>query len=188
MIENAKIVSLLKDISEKENIKDYLLVIYGQFNQEIVVSAIKLIEKKLILEQFPRSVITKTKMICTEMLQNITKHQKSHETILPYFIVGTSDKTLNILSGNIITKESCNVIEAKLLEYGSVDRLDFRDYYIEAFKNAVLSNEGNAGLGLLEIFYRANQNVKYKMQNVTNELISFNLDVIVNKQLIGGVI
>ncbi len=186
MIENPKIVSLLKEISERENIKDYLLVIYGQFNQEIVVSAIKLIEKKLILEQFPRSVVTKTKMICTEVLQNITKHQKSHETILPYFIVGTKDKTLNILSGNIINRESCNLIETKLVEYASVNKNDFRGYYINAFKNSVLSNEGNAGLGLLEIFYRANQNVQYKMQDITNELISFSLDVVVNKKLLGA--
>lgn len=183
MIENAKIVSLLKEISEKENIRDYLLVIYGQFNQEIIISSIKLIEKKLTLEKFPTNIITKTKMICTEMLQNITKHQKSHEALLPYFIVGANDKTLNILSGNIISDQSRKIIETKMIEYASVNKTKLREYYIDAFNNSTLSNQGNAGLGLLEIFYRANQNVKYNMQKVSNGFFSFNLDVVVNKQV-----
>jgi hypothetical protein len=45
MIDESEITFLLKDITQRENIKDYLLVIYGQFNQEIIVSAIKLVEK-----------------------------------------------------------------------------------------------------------------------------------------------
>jgi len=45
MIEDPKIKALLNDISLRAKIKDYLLVIYGEFNQDILVSAVKLIEK-----------------------------------------------------------------------------------------------------------------------------------------------
>lgn len=184
MIEDPKIRSLLNDISNRDKIKDYLLVIYGQFNQDILVSAIKLIEKKLVLEKFPPNVITKTKIICTEMLQNITKHKHEDISILPYFIVGTNDKTLNILSGNIITEASKTLIENKLNEYIKIDKSTFRNYYVEAFKNSVLSSQGNAGLGLLEIVYRSNQNVKFNMQDATNGFYSFDLDVVVNEQTV----
>ena len=51
MIEDPKIKALLNDISHRAKIKDYLLVIYGEFNQDILVSAVKLIEKKLVLEK-----------------------------------------------------------------------------------------------------------------------------------------
>jgi hypothetical protein len=118
------------------------------------------------------------------MLQNITKHQNENSATLPYFIIGTKDKTLNILSGNIINKKSKDLIELKLNEYIMINKNVFRNYYIEAFKNSVLTDEGNAGLGLLEIVYRANQNVKFEMKNAANGCFSFNLDVTVNKPLI----
>lgn len=186
MIEDPKIKALLNDISHRDNIKDYLLVIYGEFNQDILVSAVKLIEKKLVLEKFPSNVITKTKIICTEMLQNITKHKQENTGVLPYFIVGTNDRTLNILSGNIITEASKTIIETKLNEYIKINKSSFRNYYVEAFKNSVLSSKGNAGLGLLEIVYRSNQNVKFKMQDVRDGYFSFDLDVVVNEKATGS--
>jgi hypothetical protein len=186
MIENPKVIGLLKEIGQKENIKEYLLVIYGQFNQEIVLSAIKLIERKLVLEKFPANIITKTKMICTEILQNINKHQELHGAILPYFIIGTNQKTINILSGNIVTEEAKLLIEAKLNEYITINKNVFRQYYKEMFKNSELSAAGNAGLGLLEIVYRANQNVKYNMENVSKGYFSFNLDVVINKPMLSA--
>ncbi len=183
MINDPKIKPLLKQITERENIKDYLLVIYGQFDQAMVVSAVKLIEKKLQLEKFQPNIITKTKIICTEMLQNITKHQSTNNTDLPYFIIGTNDKTLNILSGNLVTKASKQNIENKLNEFVKIDKDTFRDYYKEAFKNSALTEQGNAGLGLLEIVYRSNQNVKFHMQSIAEDCFSFNLDVLINKSM-----
>ncbi len=186
MIEDPKIKALLNDISHRAKIKDYLLVIYGEFNQDILVSAVKLIEKKLVLEKFPANIITKTKIICTEMLQNITKHKQENTGLLPYFIVGTNEKALNILSGNIITEASKTIIETKLNEYITINKSTFRSYYVEAFKNSVLSSKGNAGLGLLEIVYRSNQNVKFKMQDVRDGYFSFDLDVVVNEKATGS--
>lgn len=181
MIEDPKIKPLLKQLTEREHIQDYLLVMYGQFDQVMIVSTIKLIERKLQLEKFPASVITKTKIICTEMLQNITKHQSGNNTDLPYFIIGTNDKTLNILSGNLVTRESKQNIENKLNEFVKVDKSTFKEYYMEAFKNSALTEQGNAGLGLLEIVYRSNQNVKFNMQSIAEDCFSFNLDVLINK-------
>lgn len=181
MIENPKVASLLKDISQREGIKDYLMVIYGQFNIEIIVSAISLIERKLIFDKFPTNIITKTKMICTEMLQNITKHQEPHETVLPYFIIGTNGKALSILSGNVVTEKAKGLIESKLEEYISIDNGVLRGYYVGAYKNSVVSENGGAGLGLLEIVYRANQNVKYSMDSISNGCFSYNLEVTINQ-------
>jgi len=181
MIENQNLVGLLKGISERENIKDYLLVIYGEFDQIIISSAIKLIERKLILSKFPANIITKTKVLCVEILQNITKHQQNHAQVSPYFIIGTNGPTLNILSGNIVTEKSREIISARLDEYGTVDKSVFRDYYRNAFKNSELTPDGSAGLGLLEIVYRSNQNVKYNMRNIDNGYYSFDLDVVVGQ-------
>ncbi len=177
MIENPKVSSLLKDISGRESIKNYLMVLYGQLNNDIIASAIALIERKLLLEKFPPNIITKTKMICTEMLQNVTKHQEIHGNILPYFIIGANGKTLSILTGNVVTAKAKEKIAAKLEEFISIDSAALRGYYVGAYKNSVISENGGAGLGLLEIVYRSNQNVKYAMTLISEGFYSYDIEV-----------
>jgi hypothetical protein len=186
MIHNSELANLLKNIDGKETIKNNFMVLYGQFNQDVVIATVRVIETKLILEKFSSEVITKTKVICTEILQNITKHQKMHDTTLPYFIIGCNDGVLNIMAGNVITEKSKNYLVKKLEEYKQIKADSFKDYYLNAFKNSVLTEEGNAGLGLLEITYRSNQNVKYNVQDIAEGFFSFNLDVIVNKPIIAN--
>ncbi len=50
MIEKPKIEEILDVIVNKENISDYLLVVYGPLNQDVLVSTIRLAESKLRLQ------------------------------------------------------------------------------------------------------------------------------------------
>lgn len=184
MIEKPKIKDILDYIGSKENIKDYLLVIYGQLNQEVIISTIKLAETKLRLQNFPPTIISKTKTICAEILQNITKHQLKHDTYQPYLVIGSVDKTLCIYSGNIISEQSKNKITTKLTNYQNVKADEFKEFYIESFKNSILTEEGNAGLGLLDIFYRSNRNLKYNVNSISEGLFSFNLNIELNQNML----
>ena len=82
MIQNLNMLELLKNLDKEEEIKNYLFVYYGKLNLDIIVSTIKMIESKMLMENFDKSIISKTKMICIEILQNIVKHQEKHEEYL----------------------------------------------------------------------------------------------------------
>ena len=168
---------MLDIISKKENLSNYLLIIYGPVNQDVIISTIRLAETKLKLQQFPPTLISKAKTICAEILQNITKHQIKHEAHQPYLIIGSQDNDLCIYSGNIISENSRNNITAKLENYSNVKDKDFKNFYVDAFKNSTLTEEGNAGLGLLDVLYRSNRNVKYKIEKVAESLYSFNISI-----------
>lgn len=180
MIQNVNMLNLLKKIEDEENIKDYLFVLYGKMNQDIIVSAIQMIEKKMILEGFTKTNISKTKIVCIEILQNIIKHQKNHDSIFPYFIIGTNHHSLKILSGNVITKLDKDVIVEKLDEFISLDKDIIKDNYKLALKNNIITKEGNAGIGLLDIVYRSNNNVSYNIDDISQNLFSFNINVSIN--------
>ncbi len=184
MIEKPKIKDILDLIGSKENIKEYLLVVYGQLNQEVIISTIKLAETKLRLQNFPPTIISKTKTICAEILQNISKHQLKHDTYQPYLVIGSVGKTLTIYAGNIISEQSKDKITSKLNDYQNVKAEVFKEFYIEAFKNSILTEEGNAGLGLLDIFYRSNRSLKYNVNSIADGLFSFNLNVELNQNLL----
>jgi len=184
MIQKPIIEDILEVIVSNERISDYLLVVYGPLNQDVLVSTIRLAESKLKLQQFPQTLISKTKAICAEILQNINKHQHKHETYQPYLVLGSKDHTLFIYAGNIISEKSKNIITEKLENYLSVKEENFRSFYTNAFKNAVMTDEGNAGLGLLEMFYRSNRNLKYNINKITDNLFSYNLNIELSQQLV----
>ncbi|HQQ95365.1 MAG TPA: DUF6272 family protein [Bacteroidia bacterium] len=177
MIEKPKIKDILDVIGRSEHFTDYLLLIYGPVNQDVIISTIRLAETKLRLQQFPSTLISRTKTICAEILQNVNKHQIKHELYQPYLVIGSQNHNLYIYSGNIISENSKLNIESKLENYFTVKEEDFKEFYIDSFKNSVLTSEGNAGLGLLDIFYRSNRNLKYNIVKVAENLFSFNINV-----------
>ncbi len=183
-MENSKINELLGDITANENVGKQLLMLYGQINQEVIISTIKLTERKLILEKVPGNLITKTKIICTEMLQNILKHQTKHATHLPNFIIRLTDEGLSIVSTNVVTEADKNHISSQLDIFSRINKEDFRDFYMESFKGASITTSGNAGLGLLDIVYRSKQSVRYKMEQISSDLFSFHLDVTISHPIV----
>jgi len=184
MIEHSNINDLLENVTSNEDVGRQLLMLYGQINQEVIVSAIKLTERKLVLENVPINIVTKAKIVCTEMLQNILKHQTKHDTFLPNFIIRLTHDGLSIATTNIITEEDKNHITKQLDVFSKISKEDFRNFYVEAFREASITNNGNAGLGLLDIVYRSKQSVKYKMEKISVGLFSFNLDVTISQPVL----
>jgi len=180
MIQNLNLLELLKNLNTDKAIKNYLFVYYGKLNLDIIISTINMIESKMLLENFDKSIISKTKMICIEILQNIVKHQENHEHIFPYFILGTNDQRLKILTGNVVTKNDRDVIIKKLNHLINLDQNLIEKNYKLALKMNEISSEGNAGLGLIDIVYRSNRNVSYKMDKLTKDLFTYNLNVSIN--------
>lgn len=180
----SEIGEILDQIRTKENIKDYLLVVYGPVNQDVVISTIRLAETKLKLQSFPSTLISRTKAICAEIMQNITKHQIKHEAHQPYLVVGSREHTLFIYAGNVISEKAKSNITEKLENYVNVKEENFKKFYIDSFKNSVLTEEGNAGLGLLEMFYRSNRNLTYNFQRITDNLFSYNINIELHHNLL----
>lgn len=180
MIQNVAMLNLLKRLDEQEQIKDFLFVLYGKLDQEMTISTVQLIEKKMKMENFTKAIITRTKMVCIEILQNIVKHQEKHNEIFPYFVIGTKAQTLTILSGNVITQSDKDIISSKLTQFIELDETVIREQYKNAITDSELSPEGNAGIGLFDIVYRSNKNLTYQFDNLANNLFSFNLNVSIN--------
>ena len=175
------ITSILEKLGSSGQIKNYLFVHYGNLNQDIAISTIQLIEKKLKMENFDRNIITKTKTVCIEIIQNIVKHQKNHDSIFPYFIIGTKDTKLTIYAGNVITNESKEIISRSISTFQTIEKGNLKKYYLDALRDASVSAEGNAGMGLMDIMYRSNKEFNYNITSLPGNLYSYNLEVVLNK-------
>lgn len=180
MIQNVSLLNFLKKLEKEEHITEYLFVYYGKINNDIIVTSIQMLVEKLKMEGYSKTHITKTKLLAIEVLQNVIHHQTIHPETHPYFIVGADDKTIKIVSGNVVSKEDKEVIVQKLDDFISRDKSDLEKDYKFALKQNKLTNAGNAGLGLIDIVCRANKQVKYKLKKLEKGLFLFNLHVLID--------
>ena len=44
--------------------------------------------------------------------------------------------------------------------------------------------DGNAGLGLLEMFYRSNRNLKYNINKLSENIFAYNINIELSQQLV----
>lgn len=177
MSENQSFRKLMRHISGIEKMPDNLVVVYGNMNQDIIVSTIRLVERKLILGQYSKSLITRVKILSTEMMQNVKKHQTASNQFPPYFMINFDPEHLVICSGNLIHATGADLLRERLDNYKAMEQEQLKDVYLNTFSSTSLSPEGNAGLGLLTIIYKSNRNVRYDMVRLSQNEYQYNLEV-----------
>ncbi|MCC6370654.1 MAG: hypothetical protein IT236_06610 [Bacteroidia bacterium] len=177
IIQNNQLSSLLTKIAEKEAVTDFLVTLHGHFNQDVVMATVKLIEDKCVELNYSSSLTTRIKMVSVEILQNISKHQHLSDEVLPYFVMGTIPNGVSIYSGNMVTNAAKNLISDRLTVYSGFDRDQLKSFYRDSLKNTHISETGNAGIGLLDIVYRSNQQVEFSFHDYNSELYYFGLNV-----------
>lgn len=162
-----------------ENSFSDLLIVSGFFNQDIVNSSIKIIEEKLINLNYSKNIITRTKLLSVEILENIYKHQKSVENIKPFFNLLIFENEIKIHSGNTISEKGYKFLSERLSFLSSTNDTVINDIYVNELLNGGLSIEGNAGLGLLTIFKRSKNKVSYNFEQLDDKNYFFDLKVVV---------
>ncbi len=154
-----------------------VFILLGELNNTIVGSAIAIIADKLSIYGFSKSVISKSKLICIELLENITKHQVDEHTMSPYFRFSINDEFLLFTTGNCINEDESNYLSDTLESYKDLSTKDISAKYFEALKNGSLDESGNAGLGLLTILKRAQKKYEYQIDKISDTEYYFNSEV-----------
>lgn len=181
--ENPKLRELLSYITNNDFEITNLIVLNGQMNQETVVSAIQLVERNLNTRNYKKGFVNRMKVICIEILQNIIKHQCVYSNYLPYFILNESNRQLNFYAGNVITIEEKEFLSSRLKFYKEINFDKLKEIYIEKYSNTILTNEGNAGLGLLTIAIKSKQNIKYDFVKINERFYHFNIELLIDFEL-----
>jgi hypothetical protein len=173
---NEELGLLLQDVTQLEE-QDFLFVLNSPFTGDIIADTIKMIEKNVRLAGYSQQVITRVKMISIEILQNIQKHQIITPGYNPYFVISSHAQELRIYSGNVVSDEVKLKIGERLRVYQSIDPGVIKNFYMESLKNTQVNHNSNASIGLLDIVYRANQNIDYHFKSIENNLSFFGLAV-----------
>ena len=163
-------------LRKKESYSD-LFVLLGKLNQHMVNSSIHIIESKLIKLGYSKSMISKTKLLGIEMLQNIHKHQLKKASHSPYFQMSVNERGLNMVACNSISGTEQKILRMKLDRYKDLSLIELKELYLERLSKGKISKSGNAGLGILTIYNRSYKSAIYKLDKISDKEYYFSIEV-----------
>jgi hypothetical protein len=160
--------------------KNLNLVYQGQFSQENLKSILGMIEAS-ISTKGGLPVRKKIFNVLVEALQNIFKHGKNmgnaEEEKNGIFIIGNSDGEYRLATGNVVSNSIIADLKTKLelVNSSSIDQLN--DLYNSIISSDEVSGENGAGLGLIDMKLKSEQNLIYNFTPIDNENSFYSLQI-----------
>lgn len=147
------------------------------------------LKKRLEFDELPLSASQSVFSVFVEQMNNMlmysaekepfdNKESRKLDVSKGVFILGAQDKTYFIQSGNVMKKESVDLVKKRLDHLNTLDKAGLRKFYKEQIKNDNTNPESlGAGLGFIEIARRASSKIEYKFTPYENNLIFFTMFV-----------
>ena len=167
---------------EKENI---ILSFNGVVTSDFLTAVLDIMEKKM--TQLDESPKTKKKVfnVLVECLQNLYHHiddgvedNKEHRRLKSALVmVVKQDDSFLIQTGNYIDSESVPYLDDRLKKINSLDKDHLREYYREILGNGTLSENGTAGLGMIDIARKSGNKLEYEFLEIDKDFSFFSLNV-----------
>ncbi len=150
--------------------------IVGLINHEVSRNIILIIDSQLKMLNLTQNIISKVKLIAVEILENICKHQHKEVVEYPEFSIKKNNNQLVLTASNQINPSKHAELSEKLSNLKKFNKEEINKMYINQLANGKLSATGNAGLGLITIAKRSNNQYKYKFTSAGNITI-FTLEI-----------
>jgi Family of unknown function (DUF6272) len=152
---------------------------FGDFDTAKVENTLKLIESGVIESGDKRSTMKRVCGMLIELLQNISIHgaRDSKGHMHAYLIVAKVGSDYALYSGNLILTELVSPMRERMQYLLNLDATALRKLYIEILCNEEYSSQGGAGLGLVTIVKRAENNVQFEVERIDEHFGSFRLEV-----------
>jgi len=121
--------------------------------------------------------------IAVECMQNIIRHQEGSENgaaDLPVkvMIFAEPGNHFRIVTGNMITPDSAEFLKNQLSQLLQLNTEQLHEQYLTKLSENTISEKGGAGLGLIEIARKSENNIKYTFEKTGNNSF-FSLEVTV---------
>ncbi len=151
-------------------IDHHLILVYeGEFTQEITKSVLAMAERNMDSTGEESSIKRKVFNVMVECLQNIVKHaDHNNQDNAAVFLIGRSDDSYIITSGNPIQQSEIEGLKQKLENINNLDKDGLKELYKDIIKNTQISDKGGAGLGFVDMARKSGQPLEFEFVDLDN--------------------
>ncbi len=160
------------------NIKDITLVFEGQITHQVMKALTSLVEEQLD-ELEDDKVLRRVYHVMVESLRNINRHAEAYEYRgHPYpgmglVLVAKNIERFQVTTGNIIENVHVEDISMFLGKLNNLDSDNLDDLYKKQMREGILSPEGGAGLGFIDIKRKTGNPLDYSFVKIDDETSFF---------------
>lgn len=163
-------------LSDRHLIQDFLdkqKVIFryeGEVYQGLVVSFLKLLERKVTQKNEAKFIRKKLFNIMVEMLQNISRHAEDEQDLAfleannPIFTLGKIDDLYILMTQNPVSNEHIRQIYQNLTTVNEKSLEELRDIYRKIIKQGLISSKGGAGIGYIDLRRKSQEKFLFDFQ------------------------
>lgn len=170
------------EVYEDLDRRNVVLSFKGDLTSDLLTSILHVIEQKL--DRYSESTPVKRKVfnVLVECLQNLFLHSNVSEKdakgkLSVVVMVAKSDNGYNILTGNVVPKESVKLLSERLTEINRLTKDDLKKLYLETLTDGKRSAKGGGGLGFLEIARKSKQKLEFGFVPYNDKTSFFSLNV-----------
>ncbi len=155
-----------------------ILVRKGDFSQDSILPIIGLMEGNLkLVEKFSGSK-KKTMYVLVELLQNISKHAMIVNGEREGLLMISQKKNRYVLTtGNYVEKKNVDKLRARLDSIVNLNKEELVAMYKSILLNSEPSENGNAGIGLVDLCKYSNGKIKYSFNDMDETTSFYSLSI-----------
>ncbi len=181
---------MINTIEKYQQYKDnekLLLGYQGEITDSLTTNLLSLAENKLAMVEYNSRLKKKVFHILVEVLQNIYHNfnnlSKAPKSYLDIFImIVKSNGSYEVVSGNYILKNQTEKLEKRIDEVNQMEDDLLRGEYRKKLDDGVISVEGRAGLGIMDMVRKSGSPLEYNFLQVDNKFSFFSLKVTIKNQ------
>ncbi len=166
---NNTVNSVILDIFKDTGSNDLNYIYRGLFTQNITESILRLAERNIDEINQPNQLRRRVYFLMVESLQNITRYQALKLELLEksgIFLIQKKDNRYYISTGNLIENGKIKYVKERLERVNKLDREELKAYYRKILKNGKFTEEGGAGLGLIEMARKSGNRLTFNFKKI----------------------
>lgn len=159
-------------------IKDIILVFEGQITHQVMKALTGLVEEKLDDMEDDR-VLRRVYHVMLESMHNINRHAEAYEYRghpfpgMGLVLVAKNNERFQVTTGNIVENGHVEEISMFLGKLNNMEPDDLDDLYKKQMRQGLLSPEGGAGLGFIDIKRKTGNPLDYSFVKIDKETSFF---------------
>ena len=159
--------------------KKIILSNFGDLSEDDVDSILMMVENKLESHGEPRMLIKKIFTVVVESLQNIRIHASRTDSAkdTSFIIITKENGDYKVIVANLADNDIVESTKQKLIKVTGLNERALKKMYMNSLAMGKLSAKGGAGLGILTIALKSDNNLKFNFERINDDLTFFNMDI-----------
>jgi hypothetical protein len=180
--EGNRMINAIEKYQEFKDNEQLLIGYQGEITESLTTNLLSLAENKLAMVEYNSRLKKKVFHILVEVLQNIY-HNFSNLSEAPkgymdiFVMVIKTKSSYEIISGNYMLKNQSKTLVNRMTEVNKMGEDLLREEYRKKLDEGVISYQGRAGLGIMDMVRKSGSPLEYDFLSVDKEFSFFSLKV-----------